>query len=73
MASKKIMFDESARKALLNGVDKVANTVKITLGPKGCLLYTSCLVIFPFWFDFFEILCPVVFVYIFEYLLKVYR
>jgi chaperonin GroEL len=35
MASKKIMFDESARKALLNGVDKVANTVKITLGPKG--------------------------------------
>ncbi len=35
MASKKIMFDESARKALLNGVDKVGNTVKITLGPKG--------------------------------------
>ena len=35
MASKKIMFDESARKALLNGVNKVANTVKITLGPKG--------------------------------------
>lgn len=35
MASKQIMFDESARKALLNGVDKVANTVKITLGPKG--------------------------------------
>lgn len=35
MSSKKIMFDESARKALLNGVDKVANTVKITLGPKG--------------------------------------
>jgi chaperonin GroEL len=35
MASKKIMFDENARKALLNGVNKVANTVKITLGPKG--------------------------------------
>src|ERR1035437_758372 len=34
MASKKIMFDESARKALLNGVDKVTNTIKITLGPK---------------------------------------
>ncbi len=33
--SKQIMFDENARKALLNGVDKVANTVKITLGPKG--------------------------------------
>jgi chaperonin GroEL len=35
MTSKKIMFDESARKALLNGVDKVANAVRITLGPKG--------------------------------------
>ncbi len=35
MASKKIMFDESARKAILSGVDKVANTVKITLGPRG--------------------------------------
>lgn len=33
--SKQIMFDEDARKALLNGVDKVANTVKITLGPRG--------------------------------------
>lgn len=33
--AKQIMFDEDARKALLNGVDKVANTVKITLGPKG--------------------------------------
>jgi chaperonin GroEL len=33
--AKQIMFDEDARKALLNGVDKVANTVKITLGPRG--------------------------------------
>lgn len=35
MTSKQILFDENARKALLSGVDKVANTVKITLGPKG--------------------------------------
>ncbi|MBS3136672.1 chaperonin GroEL [Candidatus Woesearchaeota archaeon] len=35
MASKKIMFDENARQALINGVDKVANTVKVTLGPRG--------------------------------------
>jgi len=35
MGAKKIMFDEDARKALMTGVDKVANTVKITLGPKG--------------------------------------
>ena len=35
MASKQIMFDEHARQALLRGIDKVANTVKITLGPKG--------------------------------------
>ncbi|WP_406656896.1 chaperonin GroEL [Methanolobus sp. ZRKC2] len=33
--AKQIMFDVDARKALLSGVDKVANTVKITLGPKG--------------------------------------
>lgn len=33
--TKQIIFDESARKALLNGIDKVANTVKVTLGPKG--------------------------------------
>lgn len=35
MTSKQIMFDENARQALLRGVDKVANTVKVTLGPKG--------------------------------------
>ncbi len=28
-------FDEHARRALLRGVDKLANTVKVTLGPKG--------------------------------------
>jgi chaperonin GroEL len=33
--SKQIIFDENARKSLLNGIDKVANTVKVTLGPKG--------------------------------------
>ena len=35
MGAKQIMFDESARHAVMRGVDKVANTVKITLGPKG--------------------------------------
>jgi len=35
MTTKKIMFNEDARNALMIGVDKVANTVKITLGPKG--------------------------------------
>lgn len=34
-SSKQIMFREDARKALLDGVNKVADTVKITLGPKG--------------------------------------
>lgn len=33
--AKQIMFNEAARQALLRGVDKVANTVKVTLGPKG--------------------------------------
>ena len=33
--SKQIMFNENARQALLKGIDKVTNSVKITLGPKG--------------------------------------
>ncbi len=33
--SKDIIFGEDARKALQAGIDKLANTVKITLGPKG--------------------------------------
>ena len=33
--AKKIIFDEKARKALLNGIDAVADAVKVTLGPKG--------------------------------------
>ena len=33
--AKKIIYGEDARKALQAGVDKLANTVKITLGPKG--------------------------------------
>ena len=33
--SKLIAFDEQARKGMLAGVDELANTVKVTLGPKG--------------------------------------
>jgi len=33
--AKKIIFNEEARKALMRGIDAVADTVKITLGPKG--------------------------------------
>ena len=33
--AKNIEYAEDARKALERGVDKVANTVKVTLGPKG--------------------------------------
>ncbi|MGQ4537514.1 chaperonin GroEL [Dermabacteraceae bacterium P7074] len=32
---KEIIYDEEARRALERGVDKLANTVKVTLGPKG--------------------------------------
>ncbi len=35
MSAKEIRFDESARKAILRGVDTLANAVKVTLGPKG--------------------------------------
>ena len=33
--AKDIKFGEDARKALQSGVDRLANTVKVTLGPKG--------------------------------------
>ena len=33
--AKNIMFGEEARRSMQKGVDKLANTVKITLGPKG--------------------------------------
>lgn len=33
--AKDIIYGEEARKSLLAGIDKLANTVKITLGPKG--------------------------------------
>ncbi|HRJ72084.1 MAG TPA: chaperonin GroEL, partial [Terrimicrobiaceae bacterium] len=35
MAAKQLSFDESARHALLRGVEKLAKTVKATLGPSG--------------------------------------
>jgi chaperonin GroEL len=35
MVSKEIKFGEDARRALERGVDALANTVKVTLGPKG--------------------------------------
>jgi chaperonin GroEL len=35
MAAKDINHGENARRALLGGVDKLANVVKMTLGPKG--------------------------------------
>lgn len=33
--AKQLIFDDEARHALMRGVDQLANTVKITLGPKG--------------------------------------
>src|SRR6266404_2990878 len=35
MAAKQLIFDESARQALLRGVQKLSRAVKATLGPKG--------------------------------------
>jgi chaperonin GroEL len=35
MAAKQLQFDESARHALLRGVEKLARAVKATLGPRG--------------------------------------
>jgi chaperonin GroEL len=35
MAAKQLLFEENARRALERGVNKVADAVKVTLGPKG--------------------------------------
>ncbi len=35
MSIKEIKFSEDARQSMKNGVDKLANAVKVTLGPKG--------------------------------------
>ena len=35
MASKELLFDEAARRALERGANAVANAVKVTLGPRG--------------------------------------
>ena len=35
MAAKQLAFDEEARSAIKQGVDKLADAVKVTLGPKG--------------------------------------
>ena len=35
MAAKELQYSEEARKALERGVDKLADAVKVTLGPKG--------------------------------------
>jgi len=35
MAAKQLLFDESARRRLRNGVDALAEAVKVTLGPRG--------------------------------------
>jgi chaperonin GroEL len=35
MAAKQIVYNEQARHALMRGVDKLADAVKVTLGPKG--------------------------------------
>ena len=51
MSAKDVKFGDSARSQMLDGVNTLANAVKVTLGPKGrnvvldksfgCLLYTS--------------------------------
>src|SRR5580658_2198697 len=35
MSAKEILFDSRARSAILNGVNTLADAVKVTLGPKG--------------------------------------
>lgn len=38
--AKDIIYGEEARKALQSGIDKLANTVKITLAPRAEMLFS---------------------------------
>ena len=33
--AKEVLYDENLKKKLQNGIDTVANAVKVTLGPRG--------------------------------------
>ena len=52
--AKEIKFGEDARKSLLSGVNKIADTVKVTLGPKGRnvvfinVVFTPCIKCYAF-------------------------
>ena len=35
MAANQLAFGEDARKSLKEGIDQLANTVRVTLGPRG--------------------------------------
>lgn len=37
--AKVIKFNSDARNTMLKGIDELANTVKVTLGPKGRMLF----------------------------------
>ena len=39
--AKQIAYGEEARKSLMRGIDQLADTVKITLGPRAEMLYLT--------------------------------
>jgi chaperonin GroEL (HSP60 family) len=41
MAAKNVIYGDAARTELVEGVNILANAVKVTLGPKGATLYSS--------------------------------
>jgi chaperonin GroEL len=45
MAAKDVKFGDSARARMVEGVNVLADAVKITLGPKGVMLFSSALMV----------------------------
>lgn len=45
--AKKVSFKEDSRKALAEGINQVANAVRVTLGPRGELLERAGSVVLP--------------------------
>lgn len=44
-AAKEIAFDQNSRAALQSGIDKLADAVGLTLGPRGNFLFTVAIVV----------------------------
>ena len=64
-AAKDIAFDQKSRAALQSGIDKLADAVGLTLGPRGSLKFSTFRVLFDGLYEMLLNLCKVLIFYCF--------